>query len=93
MEPQEISSVATHSLMEYGILGILVLILGYVMWTSYQRILMKNDELEKKVDALQQEMLDILSEERNRMADLVAKNTTALNELSRIILEYIVDKK
>jgi len=93
MEPQGISSVATHSLMEYGILGILVLVLGYVMWTSYQRILMKNDELEKKVDALQQEMLDILSEERNRMADLVAKNTTALNELSRIILEYIVDKK
>jgi hypothetical protein len=93
MEPQGISSVATHSLMEYGILGILVLVLGYVMWTSYKRILMKNDELEKKVDALQQEMLDILSEERNRMADLVAKNTTALNELSRIILEYIVDKK
>jgi hypothetical protein len=38
-------------------------------------------------------MMDILSDERDRMADLVQKNTAAITELSRIILEYVVEKR
>jgi hypothetical protein len=83
---------ASHSLMEYGVLGILVFIMGYFIFNTYQRLVKKNDELEKKIDVLQEEMISMLSSERDRMAQLVAKNTEALNELSRIILEYIVKK-
>ena len=84
---------ASQGLLEYGVLGILVFVLGWVMLTSYKRLIKKNDDLEKKVDMLQTEMIGLISDERDRMAQLVQKNTEALNELSRIILEYIVDKK
>ncbi len=84
---------ASQHLFEYGILGILVLLLGWIMWNSYKRILEKNDELEKKVDTLQQEMISLVSDERDRMANLVQKNTEAINELSKIILQYMVEHK
>jgi hypothetical protein len=83
---------ASQSFMEYGILGILVFIMGYILYNTYKRLVKKNDDLEKKIDLLQEEMINMLSSERDRMAQLVAKNTEALNELSRIILEYIVKK-
>lgn len=84
---------ASQHLFEYGILGILVLLLGWIMWNSYKRILEKNDELEKKVDTLQQEMVSLVTDERDRMASLVQKNTEAINELSKIILQYMVEHK
>ncbi len=83
---------ASQSFMEYGILGVLVFIMGYILYNTYKRLVKKNDDLEKKIDILQEEMISMLSSERDRMAQLVAKNTEALNELSRIILEYIVKK-
>jgi hypothetical protein len=66
--------------------------MGYILYNTYKRLVKKNDELEKKIDILQEEMISMLSSERDRMAQLVAKNTEALNELSRVILEYIVKK-
>ena len=96
MDPnQQVSTIAQvgEALMQYGVLGILAFLLGYFAWTSYNRLLEKNEALEKKVDTLQQEMVALISEERDRMADLIQKNTAALNELSRTILEYIVSDK
>lgn len=84
---------APQHLFEYGVLGVLVFILGYFAWSSYKKLERKNEELEKKLDLLQGEMMTILVDERDRMADLVQKNTAAVTELSRIILEYVVDKK
>jgi hypothetical protein len=84
---------ASQHLFEYGLLGILAFLLGYFAWSSYNKLEKKNDELEKKLDVLQEEMMDILSDERDRMADLVQKNTAAITELSRIILEYVVEKR
>jgi hypothetical protein len=89
---EKIVEQASQSFMEYGILGILVFIMGYILYNTYKRLVKKNDELEKKIDILQEEMISMLSSERDRMAQLVAKNTEALNELSRVILEYIVKK-
>jgi len=84
---------ASQQLFEYGLLGILAFLLGYFAWASYNKLEKKNSELEKKLDVLQEEMMDILSDERDRMADLVQKNTAAITELSRIILEYVVEKR
>jgi hypothetical protein len=75
--------------LQYGVLGALALVLGYFAYNQWQRLEKKNSELEKKVDKLQEEMLDLISEERDRMASLVQENTKAIQELSRIILEYI----
>jgi hypothetical protein len=86
MDPK--NSLSTEFL-QYGVLGAIALVLGYFAYNQYQRIENKNNELEKKVDKLQDEMVDLIIEERDRMSTLVQENTKAIQELSRIILEYI----
>lgn len=76
--------------LQYGILGLLAFILGYFAWTQYQRLVKKNDELESKVDKLQEEMMQLLIEERDRLAELIKENTQALKDLQNTILTYMV---
>lgn len=76
--------------LQYGILGLLAFILGYFAWTQYQRLVKKNDELELKVDKLQEEMMQLLIEERDRLAELIKENTQALKDLQNTILTYMV---
>jgi len=82
---QQQDSIAT-SFMQYGILGILALALSYFAWNQYQRL------VEEKVDKLQEEMMQILLEERDRMSKLITDNTTALQELQKTIVTYIVSQ-
>lgn len=77
-------------LLQYGILGLLAFILGYFAWMQYQRLVKKNDQLELKVDKLQDEMMQLLVEERDRLAELIKDNTEALRELQNTILKYMV---
>ena len=77
-------------LLQYGVLGILAFLLGYFAWMQYQRLVKKNDALEEKIDKLQDEMMAILVEERDRLAELIRENTLALNELKKTIFKYIV---
>lgn len=76
--------------MQYGVLGLLAFVLGYFAWTQYNRLAKKNDELEKKVDQLQEQMITHLVEERDRMSKLISENTKALQELQKVIFEYMV---
>lgn len=76
--------------LQYGILGLLAFILGYFAWMQYQRLVKKNDELELKVDKLQDEMMQLLVEERDRLAELIKENTQALKDLQHTILTYMV---
>lgn len=77
-------------LLQYGVLGLVAFILGYFAWIQYQRLVKKNDELEAKVDKLQEEMMLLLVEERDRLSELIRENTQALAELQKTILKYIV---
>ena len=77
-------------LLQYGVLGLLAFILGYFAWMQYQRLVKKNDDLEAKVDRLQEEMMSLLIEERDRLSILIRENTQALADLQKTILEYIV---
>lgn len=77
-------------LLQYGILGLLAFILGYFAWMQYQRLVKKNDELEIKVDKLQEEMMNLLVEERDRLAELIKENTEAMRDLQRTIFKYMV---
>jgi len=76
--------------LQYGVLGLLAFLLGYFAWTQYQRLIKKNDALEFKVDKLQDEMMQLLIQERDRMADLIKENTQALKDLQNTILTYMV---
>jgi hypothetical protein len=87
------SSSIGSAFMQYGILGILAFILGYFAWQQYLRLVKKNDELEQKIDKLQQQMMDILVEERDRLDTLIRDNTTALTELQKTIYKYMMNKK
>ena len=82
----------TSSFMQYGLLGIIALTLSYFAWSQYQRLLEKNDKLEEKVDKLQDEMMAIVVEERDRMSKLITDNTIALQELQKTIVTFIVSQ-
>ena len=79
--------------MQYGILGILAFILGYFAWQQYLRLVKKNDELEAKVDRLQEDMMKLLVEERDRLDVLIRDNTAALQELQKMIYKYMVKNR
>lgn len=76
---------------QYGVLGVVSFVLAYVTLAQYKRLLKKNDELEAKVDRLQEEMVTLLAEERNRLAELIKENTQALQELQKSILQFMVN--
>jgi hypothetical protein len=80
-------------LMQYGILGILAFLLGYFAWQQYLRLVEKNEELEAKVDKLQEDIMKLLIEERDRLDTLIRDNTNALNELQKVIYKYMVKNK
>jgi len=77
-------------LLQYGVLGLVAFVLGYFAWMQYQRLVKKNDQLEEKVDKLQEQMMILLVEERDRLSELIRENTQALAELQKTILKYIV---
>jgi len=88
---QAISNLSTKDfLLQYGVLGLVAFILGYFAWVQYQRLVKKNDELEQKVDKLQEEMMLLLVEERDRLSQLIRENTQALADLQKTIVKYIV---
>lgn len=88
---QAVSTLSTKDyLLQYGVLGLVAFILGYFAWVQYQRLVKKNDELEQKVDKLQEEMMLLLVEERDRLSQLIRENTQALADLQKTIVKYIV---
>jgi len=79
--------------LQYGILGVITVVLAYVAFQQYQKLVERNDTLENKIDRVQQEMNDLLIEERDRMMKLIEDNTKALNELQRTILNFMIGTK
>jgi hypothetical protein len=82
-----------NSFLQYGVVGILALVLGYFAWNQYNRLVSKNDALEKKVDALQEEMMSLIVEQKDQLVDLVKANTEALRDLQKLVLEYVIRNK
>ena len=87
------SSSIGSAFMQYGILGVLAFLLGYFAWQQYLRLVKKNDQLEEKIDKLQERMMKILVEERDRLDTLIRDNTAALQELQKTIYKYMVKGK
>lgn len=87
------SSSIGSAFMQYGILGVLAFLLGYFAWQQYLRLVKKNEQLEEKIDKLQEQMMKILVEERDRLDSLIRENTAALQELQKTIYKYMVKSK
>ena len=87
------SSSVGSAFMQYGILGILAFLLGYFAWQQFLRLVKKNEQLEDKIDKLQEQMLKIIVEERDRLDTLIRDNTAALQELQKTIYKYMVKGK
>jgi len=87
------SSSIGSAFMQYGILGVLAFLLGYFAWQQYLRLVKKNEQLEEKIDKLQEQMMKILVEERDRLDTLIRENTAALQELQKTIYKYMMNKK
>jgi hypothetical protein len=84
------NSAVEDSFLQYGVVGVLALLLGYFAWNQYTRLVKKNDELEKKVDTLQEEMMSLIVEQKDQLVDLVRANTEALRDLQKLVLEYVI---
>jgi len=87
------SSSVGSAFMQYGILGVLAFLLGYFAWQQFLRLVKKNEQLEDKIDKLQEQMLKIIVEERDRLDTLIRDNTAALSELQKTIYKYMVKSK
>jgi hypothetical protein len=79
--------------LQYGVLGLVAFILTYFAWSQYKRLVKKNDDLELKVDKLQEEMVTHLVEERDKLAQLIRDNTEALTSLQRTIVEFMINRR
>lgn len=79
-----------NSFLQYGVVGVLALVLGYFAWNQYTRLVNKNDALEQKIDALQEEMMGLIVEQKDQLVDLVKANTEALRDLQKLVLEYVI---
>ena len=82
-----------NSFLQYGVVGMLALVLGYFAWNQYTRLVNKNDALEQKIDALQEEMMNLIVEQKDQLVDLVKANTEALRDLQKLVLEYVIRNK
>ena len=79
--------------LQYGILGVITVVLAYIAFQQYQKLIERNEMLEEKIDRVQREMNDLLIEERDRMMKLIEDNTKALNELQKAILNFMITNK
>lgn len=80
-------------ILQYGILGVITIVLAYVAFQQYQKLVERNDTLEEKIDKIQQEMNQLLVEERDRLSKLIEDNTRALNELQKVIFNFMIGIK
>jgi hypothetical protein len=84
-------STINDTILQYGILGIVALILSYFAYNQFKRLTEKNEKLEQKVDTLQKEMMKLIVEEKDKLSMLISENTKALNELRSIIIKFLLE--
>lgn len=81
--PQEFGVFKT--LAEYGVLGLVTLALGFVVWFLLRRELSSEQKQREKVDQLQRDLTKYIAEDRSEMMRVLRDNTEALGRLERVI--------
>lgn len=75
-----------EQLADYGVLGILTLGLGMVVWVLMKRQLASEDALRKELAELQKSFTSSVREDRDRVTQALNNNTQALEDLKEVIL-------
>jgi hypothetical protein len=63
---------------------------GYFAWNQHTTLVKKNQDLEEKVDRLQDEMISLIIEQKDQLVELVSTNTEALKDLHKLVLEFVI---
>lgn len=79
----------SHSLLEYGVLGIAVVILGYVVYSQWKSIVRKNTELDARLNDLQTDMRKYLENDKIQLMEMIQHNTQAFRELQELMKEIV----
>lgn len=79
----------SHSLLEYGVLGIAVVILGYVVYSQWKSIVRKNIELDARLNDLQTDMRKYLENDKIQLMEMIQHNTQAFRELQELMKEIV----
>ena len=72
---------AFEHLAEYGVLGLVTLALGFVVWYLLRRALALEDRVRLHADELQKELTNYIKDDRDRVTTALNNNTEALNNL------------
>jgi hypothetical protein len=75
------------ALMQYGILGVITVVLSRLMYQQYQGLIEKNKELEKRIDNLQLELREYLMHDREESNKIMERNTIAFENLMHTLNE------
>jgi DNA anti-recombination protein RmuC len=79
----------SHSLLEYGVLGIAVVVLGYVVYSQWKSIVRKNTELDARLNDLQTDMRKYLENDKIQLMEMIQHNTQAFRELQELMKEIV----
>jgi uncharacterized membrane-anchored protein YhcB (DUF1043 family) len=78
-----------EQLSQYGVLGLVTLSLGFVVWYLLKRQIDSEDRLKNKVDDLQREINGYIREDQNKFATTIDNNTQALRDLRDMIIKNV----
>jgi hypothetical protein len=81
-----IGSAATTSLLQYGVLGLVVLALAWFAWTTIQRERRRSEDLDARLQALHDSV-------RTEVVPAVTRATEALARITELLPEMIAATK
>lgn len=74
-------------LVQYGVIGVLILGLGAALWYLLKRQIENEEKLKARLDAVEQDLGDYLRADQGKMLQVIENNTKALKELREIIVK------
>ena len=78
-----------ETLMQYGFVGLALVVVGKLFYDQYKQLIQKNNELEEKVDHLQKQMLDFMESDRVVLLKAIDDNSKALASLQQVIKDIL----
>lgn len=76
------------ALAEYGVLGLVTLALGFVVWFLLRRELNAEQKQRERVDQLQRDLTKYITEDRTDMIKVLRDNTEAFGRLEKAIENF-----
>ena len=74
-----------EQLADYGVLGLLTLGLGFVVWWLLRRQLQGEEQLRTQVSTLQEDLNKYVREDRDRLSSAIEENTRTLTAVKSSI--------